>query len=42
MYAERNAEEVIRQFESSRERGLSAAVAEERLGGYGPNKLEEQ
>ena len=42
MYAERNAEEVIRQFESSRERGLSAAVAEERLGGYGLNKLEEQ
>ncbi|MCM1134173.1 MAG: HAD-IC family P-type ATPase, partial [Clostridium sp.] len=42
MYAERNAAEVIKQLESSRERGLSEAAAKKRLDEYGPNKLEEQ
>lgn len=42
MYAERNASEVIKQFESSSEAGLSEAAAERRLDEYGPNQLEEQ
>ncbi len=42
MYAERNASEVIKQFESSIEAGLSEAAAERRLDEYGPNQLEEQ
>ena len=42
MYAERNASEVIKQFESSREAGLSEAAAERRLDEYGSNQLEEQ
>ena len=42
MYAERNTSEVIKQFESSSEAGLSEAAAERRLDEYGPNQLEEQ
>lgn len=42
MYAERNKAEVIRQLESSRESGLSTAVAQARLSEYGENRLKEQ
>lgn len=42
MYADQNTAEVIRQLESSRERGLTSLEASARLEKYGPNQLKEQ
>lgn len=42
MYADQNTAEVIRQLESSREKGLTSLEASARLEKYGPNQLKEQ
>lgn len=42
MYADQSAAEVIRQFASSKEKGLTHLEADERLKKYGPNQLKEQ
>lgn len=42
MYADQKTAEVIRQLESSKEKGLTTLEAEVRLRKYGPNQLKEQ
>ncbi len=42
MYADQSTAEVIRELESSREKGLSSAAVSTKLGKYGPNQLKEQ
>ncbi|MDE7249415.1 MAG: HAD-IC family P-type ATPase, partial [Lachnospiraceae bacterium] len=42
MYANRNREEVLKQFDTDRQTGLSSEQADERRQKYGFNKLEEQ
>ena len=42
MYADQNTAEVIRQLDSSKEKGLTTMEADARLRKYGPNQLKEQ